>query len=135
MTDTQALFTYRLRQAAETLCDAEKMLQNDLTPRSVINRAYYAMFYTVLALFISAGLNPKTSKHSGVIAVFDKEFVHTGKLDRRFSRMLHRMFDARQESDYKELVESSAKEAAESIKMASEFVRTIKSFIDEKSEF
>ena len=62
MTDTQALFTYRLRQAAETLRDAEKMLQNDLTPRSVINRAYYAMFYTVLALFISAGLNPKTSR-------------------------------------------------------------------------
>ena len=134
MTDTQALFTYRLRQAAETLRDAEKMLQNDLTPRSVINRAYYAMFYTVLALFISAGLNPKTSKHSGVITVFDKEFVHTGKLDRRFSRMLHRMFNARQECDYKELVESSAEEAAESIKMANEFVRTIKSFIDEQSE-
>jgi uncharacterized protein (UPF0332 family) len=135
MTDTQALFTYRLRQAAETLRDAEQMLQNNLTPRSVINRAYYAMFYTVLALFISAGLNPKTSKHSGVIAIFDKEFVHTGKIDRRFSSMLHRMFDARQESDYKELVESSAEEATKSLKVASEFVRTIKSFIDEQSEF
>jgi uncharacterized protein (UPF0332 family) len=107
------------------------MLQNDLTPRSVINRAYYAMFYTVLALFISAGLNPKTSKHSGVIAVFDKEFVHTGKLDRRFSRMLHRMFDARQECDYKELVEFSTEEAAESIEIANEFIKTIKAYIEE----
>jgi uncharacterized protein (UPF0332 family) len=133
MTDNQALFTYRLQQATETLRDAEKMLQNDLTPRSVINRTYYAMFYAVLALFISEDINPKTSKHSGVIAVFDKEFVHTGKLDRRLSRMLHSMFDARQESDYKELAESSAEEAVESVKKASEFVGTIKSFIGEKT--
>ena len=133
MTDTQALVTYRLREAEETLRDAEKMLQSGVTPRSVINRAYYAMFYAVLALFISEGINPKTSKHSGVISVFDKEFVHAGKFDRSFSRMLHKMFDARQECDYKELVESSAEEAAEAVKMASEFGKTIKSFIDGKS--
>ena len=67
MTDNQTLIAYRLREAEETLHDAEKMLQNNLTPRSVINRAYYAMFYAVLALFISAGINLKTSKHSVVI--------------------------------------------------------------------
>ena len=130
MTDDQVLFTYRIREAEETLHDAEQMLRSGITPRSVINRSYYAMFYAVLALFISAGINPKTSKHSGIITLFDKEFVHAGKFDSRFSKMLHRMFDARQESDYKELVESSIDDAAESIETAAEFIKTIKSFIE-----
>jgi len=80
MTDKQALCAYRLAQAEETLLDARKMLQNNLSPRSIINRAYYAMFYAVLALFLKADINLKTSKHTGVISIFDKEFVHAGKL-------------------------------------------------------
>jgi uncharacterized protein (UPF0332 family) len=67
----------------ESLSDAERMLQNGLSPRSITNRAYYAMFYAVLALFLNTGINAKTSKHAGVISVFDKEFIHAGKLDVR----------------------------------------------------
>ena len=82
MTDKQVLFTYRLTQADETLSDAKRMLQNKLSPRSIINRAYYSMFYALLALFLKADINLKTSKHAGVISIFDKEFVHTGKIDK-----------------------------------------------------
>lgn len=70
MTDRQTLFLYRIGQAEETLSDAEKMLQNNLSPRSVTNRAYYSMFYAVLALFINEGVSLKTSKHAGVISIF-----------------------------------------------------------------
>ncbi len=82
MTDKQALLAYRLKQAEETLADAEKMLQNNLSPRSIINRAYYSIFCSVLALFLQSDITLKTSKHSGVIAIFDKEFVHTGRIER-----------------------------------------------------
>lgn len=133
MTDNETLFTYRFREAEETLRDAEKMLQAGLSPRSVINRAYYAMFYAVLALFISEGINAKTSKHSGIIAIFDKEFVHSGKIDRRYSKMLHRMFDTRQECDYKELVEMSVDDAAEFVALATEFVQAIKLFMENQN--
>lgn len=133
MTDKETLFTYRLREAEDTLSDAEKMLQGGLSHRSVINRAYYAMFYAVLALFIHEDINPKTSKHSGIIAIFDKEFVHSGKFDRRFSRMLHRMFDTRQECDYKELVVISGEEAAEAVEQAAEFVAAISSHLTNKT--
>ncbi|MBI5788809.1 MAG: hypothetical protein HZA78_08155 [Candidatus Schekmanbacteria bacterium] len=47
MTDKQALFAYRLAQAEETLADAGKMLKEGLSPRSVVNRVYYATFYMV----------------------------------------------------------------------------------------
>jgi len=60
MTDKQALLTYRLKQAEETLSDAKKMLVDKLSPRSIINRAYYSMFYAVLALFIKTDINLKT---------------------------------------------------------------------------
>jgi uncharacterized protein (UPF0332 family) len=126
MTDKQVLFTYRLTQADETLSDAKRMLQEKLSPRSIINRAYYSMFYALLALFLKADINLKTSKHAGVISIFDKEFVHTGKIDEHYSKILHKVFSARQEGDYKELVELSYEDAAEFVKLAEEFIEAIK---------
>ncbi len=130
MTDREVLFTYRLKQAEETLSDAEKMLQNHLSPRSIINRAYYSMFYTVLALFLKTEINLKISKHIGVISIFDKEFVHTGKIDKYYSKILHKMFKARQEGDYKEFVKFSAEDTLEFVKLAEEFFVSINKFID-----
>ena len=129
MTDKKTLYQYRIKQAEETLSDAEKMLKNHLSPRSIINRAYYSMFYAILALYINEGLNLKTSKHSGVISIFDKEFVHSGKIDKNFSKVLHRIFIMRQESDYKELVKLSRDEAARSVADAKAFLSAIKNFI------
>jgi uncharacterized protein (UPF0332 family) len=48
MTDRESLVAFRMKEAGETLSDAEQMLQNGLSPRSITNRAYYAMFYAVL---------------------------------------------------------------------------------------
>jgi uncharacterized protein (UPF0332 family) len=100
MTEKQTLFKYRLKQADETLSDVEKMLQENLSPRSIINRSYYSMFYAILALFLKTDINLKTSKHSGVISIFDKEFV-----------------------------ELSAKDAAEAAKLARKFIAGIKEII------
>jgi len=131
MTDKQALCAYRLAQAEETLLDARKMLQNNLSPRSIINRAYYAMFYAVLALFLKADINLKTSKHTGVISIFDKEFVHAGKIDKCYSKIFHKTFGARQVGDYKEFVTFSTENAVEFVKFAEEFLEGIKKFIDQ----
>lgn len=130
MTDKEALLAYRLKQAKETLSDAEKMLQGKFSQRSIINRAYYSMFYAVLALFLKNDIILKTTKHSGIISIFDKEFVHTGEIDKQYSKILHKMFDARQEGDYKEFVELSAEDATEFVKLAREFVEGIKKFIE-----
>ncbi len=88
MTDKQALLSYRLRQAEETISDAEKIIASNVSPSSIANRAYYSMFYCVLALFRKTGINIKTSKHSGVISIFNKEFVHAGKIDKHYSKIL-----------------------------------------------
>lgn len=129
MTDIEELFTYRFRQAEETLDEAERMLESGFSVRSVVNRSYYAMFYALLALFIRLNISHRTSKHSGVIGIFDREFIRTGMIDSRFSKMLHRLFEQRQQADYKELVELPRTHGAAAVENAREFVMAIKQLI------
>ena len=132
MTDQQTLFGYRIDEAEETLADAKALLESGRSPRSVVNRSYYAMFYAVLALLIAEDIEHKTSKHSGIIAIFDKAIIHAGRLDRDYSRMLHRMFDTRQECDYKEFVQVSPDDAAIAVEQAERFLAGIKGLLAEK---
>lgn len=129
MNDREILFAYRLKEAEETLADARKMLEAGVSARSVVNRAYYVLFYGILALFIHEDIEHGTSKHSGIIAIFDRSIVHTGKMGKGYSRILHRLFNARQESDYKEFIQFTAEDAADSLRMAEKFLHGIRSLI------
>jgi len=132
MTDRETLLQYRMQQAEETMADAEAMAKAKLSPRSIINRAYYAMFYAVLGLFLKTNVTLKTSKHSGIISMFDQFFILTGKIDKQSSKTLHKMFNARQVADYKELVEVTPAEAEEAIGAARKFVTEIKKLISKE---
>ncbi len=129
MTELETLFTYRLQEAEETLADAIQMLDGNCSPRSVVNRAYYAMFYAVLALFIRFGTVHKTSKHTGIIGIFNKAFVHTGKIEIRLAKMLNTIFEARLEGDYKGLVVLTHDHSLDAVDKAREFVTAIKELI------
>ena len=132
MTNTETLFTYRLRQADETLQDIDNLIASQSSSRSIVNRSYYAMFYAVLALFIRLEIPHKTSKHSGIIATFDKAIVHSGLIGAGFSRMLHETFKVRQQLDYKDMVVLSHDDAMQSVEKAREFVAAIKELITSK---
>jgi uncharacterized protein (UPF0332 family) len=56
-------------------------------------------------------------------------WIHTGNIDKYYSKILHKAFDARQESNYKEFVELSIKDAAEAVKLAREFIECVKEII------
>ena len=102
------------------------MLQSKVSPASIINRAYYAMFYGVLALLLKSKTPMMTSKHSGVIAFFDKEFIMTGKIEKKYSVMLHNAFAIRQDGDYKEMVKFTEEKAALQVNLAEDFLAAIK---------
>lgn len=86
------------------------------------------MFYAVLALLLREG---KTyTKHSGVIGAFDTFFVRTGLLPKTLSADLHKMFELRQEHDYKIMGEPDPKEARDSIDTAKRFIETIEHFLN-----
>lgn len=121
------LVRLRLKQAQETLVDARTLLEAGRTPRSVVNRAYYAMFYAVMALLQTIG--KAASKHAGVISLFDKEFVHTGVFSVELSRALHEAFDERHESDYETVETASRDEAAELLAKAERFVEHVAEYL------
>jgi uncharacterized protein (UPF0332 family) len=108
--DFKALVAYRLDEAMEALQDAESLL-NGGRLRSAANRLYYAAFYAAVAVLLTKRL--EYSKHSGVIAFFDKEFIGTGLLPKEYSRTLHRAFNERQQDDYMPFVELEPDELKE----------------------
>ena len=132
MTDKQTLFEYRKKQSEDTINDAKIMLDQNLSPRSIINRAFYAIFYCILSLFIKADVTVKTSKHTGIIGLFDKEFINTEKIEKEYSKILHTLFDDRQELDYKELIEVNKQDAVEAVNKAKEFIKYINNYIKDK---
>ena len=121
-----ALLEYRIQQANETFHEAE-ILFNQSAYRGTINRAYYAMFYSVLALLATKKLG--TSKHSGVIGLFDREFVKTGFLPRDLSRALRLAFDHRQTHDYGELIEIDEEVAQETLNDSKAFISAVESYL------
>jgi uncharacterized protein (UPF0332 family) len=119
----KALVSYRLEQAVESLDAAQVLLERRLI-RPAANRAYYAMFYAILALL--ATKKRETSKHSGAISLFDKEFVKTGLFSKEFSRWIHDAFDLRQKSDYAPQTEVSEEQAREVLERARAFLEDVK---------
>lgn len=122
----EALLRYRMEQAHDTLREAEILL-GESALRGTINRAYYAMFYALLALLATRRLG--TSKHSGAISLFDREFVKTGLFPRELSRALHLAFDRRQTHDYGEMVPITRQIAEETLSDAKTFVAALESYL------
>ena len=124
----EAIVKYRIEQAEEALKDAEILLESGGSLRSVINRSYYAMFYAVLALIAVKGRG--SSKHYSAISIFDKEYVKEGIFPKEMSKILHKAFLLRQESDYKEF-NIITKEETETIKSGAEnFFNRIKTHLN-----
>ncbi len=122
----KALVAYRLEQADESL-EAARTLLNKKLIRPCVNRAYYAMFYAVLALLVPG--KKETSKHSGAIALFDRDFVKQGIFSKDFSRWLHDAFDLRQRSDYAAEFHALPEEAKVTLTNAESFVAEVKKFL------
>lgn len=120
------LVKMRMQQAGETLREAE-ILSAEHTGRGAVNRAYYAMFYAVLAVLATKGLG--SSKHSGAISLFDREFVKPGDFPKELSRSLHMAFERRQQADYGELLQLDEPSIAHVIEEANTFVHSIRAFM------
>ncbi|MDA8335176.1 MAG: HEPN domain-containing protein [Peptococcaceae bacterium] len=111
--------------ATEVLADAKKLSHAQGSARSIANRSYYAMFYAVLAT-----IGQGSAKHSGVISLFDLNFVKAGLLPKELSKILHRAFDLRQQGDYGEAgLTVSIEDAADLLQNSEIFVSAIQAYL------
>ena len=122
------LMEYRLEMAQERL-HSSKILLDDGSYKDSIGRSYYAMFTAVRALLAMEGQD--FSKHAGVIAYFQKEFIKTGKFDKKYSKYISQAFQIRNNTDYADFFIVSAQDAKEQYEKAEEFLEVITQYLKE----
>jgi uncharacterized protein (UPF0332 family) len=118
------LALYRLAQAEESLTEAQYLFDGDKSPRSVINRAYYSMFYSILALLIFEPYS--SSKHSGVLSYFNQHFIKAGLLSEDLGRAVNKAFELRQRADYREQIVIAPDQVAPFLDEARRFLNSAK---------
>lgn len=118
---------YRIKQAEESLEEAKFLLSGQKSPRSVINRVYYAMFYAVLALFVYEPYS--SSKHSGVVSYFNKRFIKEGIFAEDIGRSINKAFELRQRGDYREYFDLTHEQVKPFIDKAEVFIKTVKDYL------
>lgn len=114
---------------AEERLHSSKVLLEAGSYKDSIGRSYYAMFTAVRALLAMEGQD--FSKHAGVIAYFQKEFVKTGKVDRKYSKYISQAFQIRNNTDYADFFIVSVQDAKEQYEKAKEFLKVIVKYLSE----
>ncbi len=90
-----------------------------------INSTYYAIFNAIRSVLSLVKLD--SSKHSGVLSLFDKYFVKTGIFDKNYSKVAHSAFDTRQNYDYEDFSIPSEMEASSQFNDAQQFIAEVES--------
>jgi uncharacterized protein (UPF0332 family) len=98
----------------------------------VASRAYYGAFYAATAVLLGEEL--EFNKHSGVIASIHRQFIKTGRLDKRHGKDLNWLFELRGVGDYGATIHVSRQDAEKAIEVAEEFLRAIERLIREEGE-
>jgi uncharacterized protein (UPF0332 family) len=120
------LINYRIEQARATAKEAEFLLNNDML-RGAMNRIYYSMFYMLQAL--SLEFQFESSKHAQLLGWFNKTFIHSGKIDVRFSKILTKGYSLRTQGDYATIYVLDKQELLEMYAEMTEFIEEIERFL------
>ncbi len=120
------LIKYRLESAKERL-DSAKVLLATGHYKDSIGRSYYAIFTAVRAILAKDKVD--FSKHAGVIAYFQKEYIKTAVFETKYSKILQRAFQIRNSCDYDDFYIVSADAAKEQYENAVAMVKRIQEFL------
>lgn len=113
---------YRMDRAKEMLVAARENLEIGQYKTS-LNRSYYAIFHAMRAMNILKGFD--SSKHSGVIAFFNKEYLKENILDRNLSIVIKNSAFLRKKSDYDDFYIASKQEAEKQLEEAERFLDAV----------
>lgn len=121
-----SLTKYRLENAEEKLASA-KILFDAGKYKDSIGRSYYAIFSSVRAVLARDKVD--FSKHAGVIAYFQKEYIKTGIFEKKYSKYLQSAFQIRNSCDYDDFFLVSKQDAEEQYQIAEEFYNMILNYL------
>ena len=114
-------------EKAHKLIDQFTILENAKLWDTLANRVYYAVFHAATALLIMNGLH--AGSHQGVSVLFNKHFVKENLVDEKYGRLLARLENMREKSDYTCLFETTKEEVMPMIPQAKEMISIIENLI------
>jgi len=124
-----ALIRYRLNESKETIQDVQLLLENDRL-RAAVNRIYYGMFYSLLALGLA--YEYETSKHQQLIGWFNRNFIHKGLIDSSYGKIINKASNRRTKGDYDSFVEFDKGIILEMFEEMKDFISEIENFLNKK---
>jgi uncharacterized protein (UPF0332 family) len=86
-----------IEHAEESIRAADLLFSNGFI-RDAVAKLYYALLYTVRAMLLTKGLEPKS--HEGALRLFGQHFVKQGIFEPEDSHVFSRLMKYRQEADY-----------------------------------
>ena len=120
------LCLYRLEKAKKCL-ESAKILAKTEDFCGAANRSYYAIFHSIRSLLALEEVD--FSKHAGVMAYFQKNYVKSGIFEKEYSKILTEAFEVRSDSDYDDYYVISKEEVEHQIEAAQFFVKGIEQYI------
>jgi len=110
------------RHAQTALRAARQNLEIDASTAS--NRAYYAAFYAVSALFASEGRT--YSRHSAVEAAVHRDLVNTGRWTEDLGAAYRELHRLRMDADYDVSTFPTLERAQEAVQQAERIIETVR---------
>ncbi len=86
-----------IEHANESMKAADLLFNNGFI-RDAVAKLYYSLLYTVRAMLLTKGLEPKS--HEGALRLFSQHFVKQGIFEPEASHVFSRLMKYRQEADY-----------------------------------
>lgn len=123
------LSKYRFKRAQEILKDA-KILLNEKSFASSVNRSYYAIFHALRAVTALDGFD--SSKHSGVISYINRNYVKEGIFQKQLSKILDTSFRLREKADYDDFFIISLDTAQEQLLKAETVMNEVETYLIKK---
>lgn len=124
------LAKYRFECCQEALEDARIMYEAGRY-KNALNRAYYSIFHGMRAVNALDGYD--SSKHSGVIAHFNQNYVKEGIFSKEASKLIKIAAEKRENADYLDFFVASKEEAEAQIKRAETFEEWIEFYLKGKA--
>lgn len=120
------LSKYRFETSLEDLDDAKIMFDNGRY-KNTLNRAYYSIFHAIKSVTALDGFD--SSKHSGIIAFFNQNYVKTGIFSKEMSKIIRAASENREKADYHDFYIASKEEAEKQMERAQAFTEQIRTYL------
>ena len=118
-----------LERALNAMSAAHLLFENGYINDS-ISKLYYSLLYSVRALLLTKGLEPKS--HEGALRMFGLHFVKESILEPRDSHVFSRMMKFREEADYNPSYVFTTEDFLEFKKDVQELSGKIETFLSKK---